>query len=68
MSYTWDQEDCPQPQCDGELQQQDDHNVMCLSCGEVWSHWTFDDYHALADENGSVRVTKPLTATEVKTE
>lgn len=36
MERFWDHEDCPHDWCDGEIQQQDKYNVMCLDCEAVW--------------------------------
>lgn len=43
----WDHEDCPRDGCDGELQQQDRFNVMCLKCERVFTHQKDDDEHRL---------------------
>lgn len=43
----WDHEDCPLDDCDGELQQQDKFNVMCLDCEAVFSHYRRGCFHWL---------------------
>jgi hypothetical protein len=43
----WDHEDCPRGNCDGELQQQDRFNVMCLECEIVFTHQKDTDEHRL---------------------
>ena len=43
----WDHEDCPRVHCDGELQQQDRFNVMCLECETVFTHQKDDNEHRL---------------------
>ena len=48
----WDREDCPEDDCDGELQQQDEFNVMCLSCEVIWSHIAFPTEHQLQTKTG----------------
>jgi len=45
--WCWDHEDCPRDHCDGELQQQDRLNVMCLECETVFTHQKDDDEHRL---------------------
>jgi|GEM_PF-2656928 len=53
-SYFWDDVDCPRVQCDGDLQQQDEFNVMCLECEEVWSHVIENDEHLLVSVAGKI--------------
>ncbi|WP_251342405.1 hypothetical protein [Haloplanus halophilus] len=55
----WDHEDCPRDACDGELQQQDDFNVMCLSCEEVWGHHKNDEEHYLVSKESNIVARKP---------
>jgi len=43
----WDHEDCPRDNCNGELQQQDQFNVMCLSCEGIWTHVKSETKHYL---------------------
>jgi hypothetical protein len=47
----WDGEHCPRDDCDGRLQQQDQYNVMCLTCEEAWSHIKTADNHCLQTED-----------------
>jgi hypothetical protein len=63
-TYCWDHEDCPRGECDGELQQQDEYNVMCLSCERVWAHWKNADEHHLVspDEKTVARKDRTLQA------
>lgn len=50
--YFWDHESCPLGWCDGDLEQQDRFNVMCLSCERAWGHMKDEDYHYLVGSNG----------------
>lgn len=52
--FVWDHLDCPRDDCDGELQQQDRFNVMCLLCERAWSHLVTEDYHQLLTEDDEV--------------
>lgn len=47
--YVWDQEGCPVDGCDGDLEQQDQFNVMCLTCEEVWTHVKYQSVHRLVN-------------------
>lgn len=60
----WDHEDCPRDDCDGELQQQDRFNVMCLSCEHVWMHWKDETDHVLETEDHETVARKPRVATD----
>jgi hypothetical protein len=60
----WDDEDCPRVQCDGDLQQQDQSNVTCLECEEVWSHVKDDDEHLLVSAAGKIIKRKDRVATD----
>jgi hypothetical protein len=55
----WDFEDCPRAGCAGVLQQQDQYNVMCLSCEHVWSHVKTETKHYLASADGEKAAAKP---------
>lgn len=49
----WDHADCPRDGCEGELQDQGDYNVMCLSCNEVFtSYCGTGGLYWLQDESG----------------
>lgn len=56
----WDHEDCPEDGCDGELQQQDRFNVMCLSCETVWGHSRTNSEHRLLTEDSEIAARKPI--------
>lgn len=58
----WDHEDCPRDDCDGELQQQDRFNVMCLSCEAVFAHYRRGDRHWLEDEDYETVAQKRMMA------
>lgn len=60
VELCWDDEDCPRD-CNGELQQQDRMNVMCLSCNAVWAHYVTESEHKLLDEKGRTQARKPRT-------
>lgn len=62
--FQWDHEDCPRDDCDGELQQQDEFNVLCLSCEGVWTHWTDESDHVLVTETQETVARKPRVATD----
>ncbi|ELY68864.1 hypothetical protein [Natrinema versiforme] len=61
MPYCWDHEDCPRENCEGELQQQDQYNVMCLSCERVWTHVRSETTHSLQTANFETVAEKPVT-------
>lgn len=63
-TYFWDHGDCPRDECDGELEQQDRFNVMCLSCESVWGHAKMGDKHYLQTEDFETVAEKPVTATD----
>jgi len=48
----WDYEDCPNGECDGELQQQDEYDVMCLGCEDIWTHYQTPSEHTLITAEG----------------
>ena len=60
IGRTWDHEDCPRDDCDGELQQQDQFNVMCLSCESVWSHIKSETKHYLQTQDFETVAEKPV--------
>jgi hypothetical protein len=57
--YVWDHEDCPHDDCEGELEQQDEFNVMCLACERVWSHRKDQTHHELVTVDLEVAARKP---------
>jgi hypothetical protein len=57
---TWDHEDCPRDDCEGELEQQDKFNVMCLSCEDVFSHYRRGSFHWLEDSDFETVAKKKL--------
>lgn len=59
--YCWDGDDCPRDGCDGELQQQDEYNVMCLSCEKVWAHWKDANEHHLVSPDEETVARKERT-------
>jgi len=59
----WDNEDCPVDGCDGELQQQDKYNVMCLTCEDIWTHWASGEEDLLVTEDHEIVARKQRTAT-----
>jgi hypothetical protein len=62
VGYLWDDEPCPEEDCDGDLQQQDQFNVMCLDCEAVWTHIKWDDErHELQTADGETVATKRRT-------
>jgi len=61
---TWDHEECPHEDCDGELQQQGDANVMCLSCEDVWGHHKNDEEHYLVSKASNIVARKPRVETD----
>jgi hypothetical protein len=52
IGYVWDGKNCPRDNCEGELQQQDEANVMCLACERVWFHYRRARQHTLANQDG----------------
>ena len=70
MKRFWDDEDCPHDWCEGELQQQDRFNVMCLQCESAWSHirlpatYNEPEKHCLQDADGELWAEKPAVATD----
>lgn len=62
--FTWDEEDCPRDDCEGDLQQQDEYNVMCLSCEGVWTHWKDETEHILVTVDHETVARKPRVATD----
>lgn len=52
--YFWTDEPCPHDDCDGQLQQQDDYNVMCLDCRSVFVHVAGDGHHLVDRNNQTV--------------
>lgn len=60
----WDHEDCPLDGCDGELQQQDKFNVMCLECEAVWTHVKSETKHCLQTEDFVTVAEKPVAMTD----
>jgi len=58
-SRVWDHEPCPHDDCAGELQQQDDANVMCLRCEDVWGHHKNDEEHYLVSKASNIVAKKP---------
>lgn len=60
----WDHEDCPLDDCDGELQQQDKFNVMCLGCEAVWTHVKSGTKHYLQTEDFETVAEKPVAMTD----
>lgn len=63
-TFFWDHEECPRDDCEGELQQQDEWNVICLECETVWAHYTDATHHELVDENADVVTRKRRVATD----
>lgn len=59
MRLCWDDKDCPRESCDGDLQQQDRFNVMCLNCERVWVHYKDETAHYLTDQYGENVAEKP---------
>lgn len=64
IEMTWDHEPCPLDGCEGELQQQDDYNVMCLDCEAVFVHVTDDSMHYLVDQNHTTAAEKNKLVTD----
>lgn len=62
--YRWDHEDCPRDDCEGELEQQDEYNVMCLSCEHVWGHFNTGSEHVLVTSDQEIAVRKKIVATD----
>jgi len=60
----WDNEKCPRDDCEGELQQQDQFNVMCLSCEGIWSHVKTETKHYLQTVNFQTVAEKPVVMTD----
>ncbi|SDJ32239.1 hypothetical protein SAMN05216226_102126 [Halovenus aranensis] len=60
----WDHHDCPTEDCDGELQQQDKVNVVCLSCDGWWSHVAGSTTHFLVTATGEKVLEKPIAVTD----
>jgi len=56
----WDSDGCPVGECDGELQQQDKFNVMCLSCESVWTHWQSSEEDLLVTEDNEIVARKAI--------
>lgn len=52
VNRRWDHEDCPEDGCNGELQEQDNINVMCLSCEAVYTHGVDERGHFLGKPGG----------------
>lgn len=48
----WDDEHCPRDDCDGELQHQDQVEVMCLACKKEWSAAILRGERVLVDSDG----------------
>jgi hypothetical protein len=64
VEYCWDQEACPRDNCDGELQQQDRFNVLCLACEGVWTHVKTETTHSLQTAAFETVATKPIARTD----
>lgn len=64
IERTWDHDDCPCDDCDGELQQQDQYNVMCLSCERVWTHVNNQTKHYLQTADFETVAEKPVVMTD----
>jgi hypothetical protein len=62
--YCWDHEACPRDDCDGELQQQDRFNVLCLACEGVWTHVKTATEHILQTAEFETIATKPITSVD----
>lgn len=62
--FFWDHEPCPLEDCDGELQQQDRFNVLCLECGAVFGHLKDETDHILTDDSARTVHTKPRVMTD----
>lgn len=62
--YVWDHENCPRDDCEGELQQQDEFNVLCLSCEDVWTHYNTGSEHILITPDQETVARKPHAATD----
>jgi len=60
----WDHEDCPEDDCDGDLEQQDRFNVMCLACEAVWTHVTYESVHRLVTVDDETAAEKKRVATD----
>ena len=60
----WDHEDCPRDDCNGELQQQDRFNVLCLACEGVWTHVKTATEHILQTAEFETVATKPIARTD----
>lgn len=63
-SLCWDGHSCPIGGCDGELQQQDRFNVLCLECETVWTHYVTDEEHILSRPDQQHEFTKPRAETD----
>jgi len=48
----WDDEHCPRADCEGQLQHQDQVEIMCLACEETWSAAILRGEHVLIDSDG----------------
>jgi hypothetical protein len=64
VERTWDDEPCPRDGCEGELQQQDDYNVMCLECEDVFVHVTDESKHYLTDQDHTTAAEKEKLVTD----
>lgn len=64
QTYFWTGRDCPEEDCDGDLQQQDWMNVMCLSCERVWMHSRDSKNHKLRTQTFDTVAEEPILATD----
>jgi len=60
----WDHEDCPRDDCEGELEQQDQFNVMCTTCERIWAHIKWGNSHELQTKRGEKVAEKPIAVTD----
>ena len=60
--FFWTGEECPD--CGGDLEQQDEHNVMCLTCEAVFQHLLTETEHVLHTPERDESVRKPRAVTD----
>lgn len=56
----WDYEPCPIYGCHGELEQQDEYNVMCLGCESVFTPIKDETHQFLRDVDGVEYAKTPI--------
>lgn len=61
-NFFWTGKECPD--CGGELEQQDEHNVMCLTCETVFQHILSDAEHVLHHQDLGIAAEEPRMATD----